>query len=194
MGVNIKDFKVGQEVYIQQREGNLAEYEKYVVVKVGRKFVYVCPEEYMGKSDYEYMWISFKKPNYTELYLEENCEYGWKRRLFPTAKAKNEFVEERELIMWLSGIVLNELRQEKYTLDQLRRVKRVLTDTDKNNGEKNLYVTKTRDNEIILCIRADNEGDAIKEASKCTDGTSDIDWDSCDWIAEKCDNIDIIEG
>lgn len=136
MSVNIKDFKVGQEVYIQQKEGNSVECEKYVVVKVGRKFVYVCSEEYASNSNCEYMWIGFKKPNYTESYLEENCEYGWKRRLFPTAKAKNEFIEERELIMWLSGIVLNELRRGEYTLDQLRKVKQVLTSADDGCNER----------------------------------------------------------
>jgi hypothetical protein len=181
-------------VYIQQEEENSVECKKYVVVKVGRKFVYVCPKEYADNSKYEYMWISFKKPDYTELYLEENCAYGRRRILFPTQSQKNEFIEERELKMWLSHIVLNERRQGKYTLDQLRKVKRVLTGADKNNDEKSLYVVRTRDNEFILCIRAANEENAIKEASKFTDDTSDIDWDSCDWIAEKCDNIDIIEG
>lgn len=117
--MEIKDFKVNDECYVlQENMGRNTQptITKYVVDKVGRKYVTI-------KSILE---TKYEKAAYDEdsNYLVEACEFGEKKKLFKTRYEAEEYVEREELALWLGCISIGEA--EKYTLEQLRKVKEIL--------------------------------------------------------------------
>ena len=117
--MTIKDFTVGQPVCILsfkmsgEREPF---YRETSVVKIGRKYVTTA----YGASQFE------KHPN-IDYALLEHIDYGNCSYLFPTRKEAEEFVERCELTRWLSEATRGSYRL-RYTLDQLRGVKAILTE------------------------------------------------------------------
>lgn len=128
--VGVKDFSVGQMAYmlVANRQGNyLDESIECAVTKIGRKYITV---------DYRGWAVQFGKPDYsdTACYLDERTEIGHHRRLFPSKKAAEEYLEWESLCQWVREAV-NRNRLDAYSLDQLRAVKRILDDPDYKEEE-----------------------------------------------------------
>lgn len=116
--MTIKEFKVGQTVYIigdGRSERNKHHATAAEVVKVGRKYVTIS-----GHWEQKFKDTSERRP-----YLIENTEYGAPRLLFPSKKAVDEYVEREELKIWLQKAA-GWARIDRYTLAQLRAVKKIL--------------------------------------------------------------------
>lgn len=110
--MNIKDFKVGQKVFVldlyRGREKHVIREEQ--VAKVGRKYVYLTTG------------IKYEYCDWCEFGLIEAQDWGNRSFLFASeAHAKME-IEKRELALWLNSLRTN----NKYTLKQLRKVKEIL--------------------------------------------------------------------
>lgn len=119
--MQIKDFSVGQTVYIYGSTRRTAgtELKKAEVAKVGRKYVTLKSR-----------WMEqFKEPNGTAPYLVEQVEYGTPRLLFPSEEAVCEYRETEELREWLMKMTDWD-KIGKYTLDQLRAVREILGGAD----------------------------------------------------------------
>lgn len=133
--MTIKGFKVGQHVVIIGNGGaNRAYHESRVdavVTKVGRKYVSVAPANGSYESKYR------ECDDTTQRYLIEQTEYGSPRLLFPSAHAADLYAEREDLKFWLVkeagwGSV------HKYTLEQLREVRRILESERPVNGPLSL--------------------------------------------------------
>lgn len=116
--MTIKDFKVGQTVYIlgdgrHQRDRFLATAAE--VVKIGRKYVTVSGN-----------WgLQFKDTAASRPYLIEHTEIGTPRLLFPSSESVDEYREREELKAWVRTAAGWE-KIDRYTLAQLRAVKKIL--------------------------------------------------------------------
>lgn len=116
--MTIKDFKVGQTVYLvgdyrtQKDRFRSIEAE---VVKVGRKYVTIS-----GNWGLQFEGTAESRP-----YLIEHTEIGARRLLFPSSKAVDEYREREELKTWLRTAAGWE-KIDCYTLAQLRAVKKIL--------------------------------------------------------------------
>lgn len=124
--MKITDVKVGQTVFImgdgRTRETKFQTYEAQVV-KVGRKYVTISGS-----------WkLQFKEATERRPYLVEQTEIGPPRFLFPSQKAVDDYREREELKAWLWRAVGWE-KTDRYTLGQLREVKKIL-DGPPPNGE-----------------------------------------------------------
>lgn len=122
--MTIKDFKVGQTALVMS--GSLNQKEKYLtyeveVVKVGRKYVTVRTT---GRHE-----MKFEETFGSRLYLLEKTEYGAARLLFSSNEAIEAHKEKRELEKWARD-VFSLSRAERYTLAQLRAVKKILEEAD----------------------------------------------------------------
>lgn len=120
--MKIKDFSVGQTVFIigerirSRGELNIVKAE---VAKVGRKYVTIS-----GR------WAAqFKATAESLPYLVEQTEYGSPRFLFPSEQAFNEYKEREELKDWVRRMAGWD-KINRYTLVQLRAVKKILEETD----------------------------------------------------------------
>lgn len=116
--MTIKDFKVGQTAYILEdrhraNSGTAAEAE---IAKVGRRYVTIRE----GRQE-----TRFYEPANSTTYLVEDRDYGAKRLLFPSTEAVTEHKELISLQSWVQEAT-NWLKVKRYTLAQLREVKRVL--------------------------------------------------------------------
>ena len=120
--MTIKGFVPGQTVYIlgdgsHQRDRFLATVAE--VVKVGRKYVTVSGS-----------WgMQFKETSESRPYLVEHTEYGAPRLLFPSSEAVDEYREREELKVWVRTAVGCD-KIDRYTLAQLREVKKILEGDD----------------------------------------------------------------
>ena len=128
--VGVKDFSVGQTAYmlVANRQGQYVEEPiECSVIKIGRKYVTV---------NYGSWSIQFGKPDFsdTAYYLDERTEIWHHRRLFPSKKATEEYLEWESLCQWVREAV-NRNRLDAYSLDQLRAVKRILDDPDYEEEE-----------------------------------------------------------
>ncbi len=127
--MTIKDFKVGQTVYVMG-DGRW-ERNKYVateaeVVKVGRKYVTIsgnCGTQFKDTSERRY-------------YLIEHIECGTPRILFPSREAADEYREREELKTWVRTAA-GWTNIDRYTLTQLREVKKTLEREEER--EKRIY-------------------------------------------------------
>lgn len=124
--MTIKDFKVGQTVYIigdfrtQKDRFRSIEAE---VVKVGRKYVTISGN-----------WgLQFKGTAASRPYLIEHTEVGAPRLLFPSREAVDEYREREELKTWVRTAAGWE-KIDRYTLAQLREVKKILKEETDNDG------------------------------------------------------------
>lgn len=120
--ITIKDFKKGDTVYIltrncgRNKEQTISE-EK--VASVGRMYVTIGN----GAWSQKYM-------NRESEYLFEKANCGESRLLFRTRKDAEEYIEKDNLALWLGCISVSEA--EKYSIEQLRRVKEILKEKTEN--------------------------------------------------------------
>ena len=120
--MTIKDFKVGQTVFVmgdgsvQRDRFRTAAAE---VVKIGRKYVTISGN-----------WaMQFKETHESNPYLVEHTEYGAPRLLFPSHEAVDDYIEREELKTWVWTAAGWE-KIDRYTLAQLRAVKKILEEAD----------------------------------------------------------------
>lgn len=119
--MTIKDFKVGQTVCIlsyKRYSNREPSYTETTVKKVGRKYVTTAYHD----SQFE----RYPNINYA---LREHVEWGYPSYLFLSQKDAEEYVERCDLAQWLSEATRNPYRL-CYSLDQLRRIKVILTEGD----------------------------------------------------------------
>lgn len=116
--MTIKDFKVGQTVFVMGDGSTQRDRFRTVaaeVVKIGRKYVTTSGN-----------WaMQFKETHESRPYLVEHAEYGVPRLLFPSREAVDEYREREELKTWVRTAAGWE-KIDRYTLAQLREVKRIL--------------------------------------------------------------------
>lgn len=121
--MTIKDFKVGQEVFILiSRKYQIDEEKdliKCVVEKVGSEYVYVKPNNncYLGK---------FFQRDEKDDFLMEYKDYGDRELLFPTKEAAFEYVERRRIFDGLQYAFYYSGNYDRFTLEQLREVQKIL--------------------------------------------------------------------
>lgn len=125
--MRIKDFTVGQVVYAFSYEDIALlkglKPKKYTVAKIGRKYLYaVRGEEVNIKTVPDYLLIGFKEPDYTDDFLEENIDYGYKTILFPDMEMAKDYYHKRKLVKFLASGV----KWESYTLDELKEIQKIL--------------------------------------------------------------------
>ena len=134
--MTIKCFKVGQAVVIAGDGGAARASRKgrteAVVTKVGRKYVTVMP---VG-GGYE---TKYREGDSERLvYLIEETDIGSPRLLLPSVRAADAYYEAEELRLWLvraagwDGV-------HRYSLEQLREVKRILERVRPENGPLTLF-------------------------------------------------------
>lgn len=121
--MTIKDFKVGQTVYILSaafaNEKNSV--ETATVVKVGWKYVTVKDG---GGNEIRFSEYT-AEASYVAPYLLEDRQYAIKRLLFPTAEAVDEYNELSDLQRWFRDAA-SWTKSNLYTLTQLQAVKMIL--------------------------------------------------------------------
>lgn len=116
--MELKDFKVGQTVYVTQRNSAQESFmTQYRVTSVGRK--YIAAEGAAGNSRKFEVWSE------TDPYLVEHKDFGEKMLLFSDKKAAEAHVEGNALRKWLSKAV-DFQKLNRYTIEQLRAVKEIL--------------------------------------------------------------------
>lgn len=117
--MEIGAFKPGQTAYVMgddRRERGGTPVKEVEIAKVGRKYVTIGGRwgerfrETVGKN----------KP-----YLIEEAEYGSPRLLFPTEDAVRDYMEREKLKEWVR-IAAGWEKIDRYTLEQLRAVKKIL--------------------------------------------------------------------
>lgn len=119
--MKIKDFVPGQQVaVITTLSSNKKHLSVLEVKSVGRKYVKVGEGEYTRPYGYCLR-------NEKDEYLTEAKDWGHPELLFPSVKTAEEYLERKELVTH----IVNEFRQflfaeEKYSLDQLRRIKKIM--------------------------------------------------------------------
>ena len=114
--MNIKDFSVGQQVYrleFSARDGRYNVTERKIV-RVGRIYV---------TDDFGCRYLAAPA---VENGVVENIETAGNGYLFPTMEDVENHLENNELKKWLVNLNLYECAG--YTLDQLRRVKEILSE------------------------------------------------------------------
>jgi hypothetical protein len=118
--MDIKSFKLGQTVYIvgdARRPKDKFSAVKAEVAKVGRKYVTISGA-----------WGERFREAYNDRnmpYLIEETEYGSPRLLFPSEDAVREYREREELKEWVR-VAAGWDKIGRYTLEQLRAVKKIL--------------------------------------------------------------------
>lgn len=117
--MNIKDFKIGQKVYICKMNRGYnrpPEITERTVKKIGRKYLAL-----------EGAWEEkFYSADYFHEGLIESVECGDKDYLFPSRVAAEEYIEKENLERWLSCLSA----YGKYSLEQLREVKKILEEQE----------------------------------------------------------------
>lgn len=115
----IKDFKVGDKVYIRENEGN-AEMKEAVVTKVGTKVVTV-----QGQFSSTY---KFKLPENGEtLYLEE-CVNGTRDKLFRTMDDFEDWKEKTEAVKYLYRYFNDSWNMNVMSIDKIRKIMDIIKD------------------------------------------------------------------
>lgn len=116
--VTVKDFSKGNKAYSlimnRGRKGNptIVEVE---VTKVGRTYVTTG----IGYSERKYR-------NWDAEYLYEKVDFGESAMLFKTKEEAENYIEKTELSQWLGWLSVSEA--EKFSLEQLRKVKEILNE------------------------------------------------------------------
>ena len=114
--MNIKDFTVGQTVYMLPAR-RYAMGTPVTVSKVGRVYVTIDRGRPAAK---------FCDTGEGKEYLVEQAEIGSPAKLFPTKIALEAYLEKEEIKKWISRAT-DWSKLNCYTLDQLRRVKEALS-------------------------------------------------------------------
>lgn len=119
----IKDFKPGNTAYslIRGNYNTDTKYriDEYVVISIGRKYVKAAPKNSQNYPKEFYL------NNITDEYLYENRDWGYREMLFLTKEAAEGYIEKEALLFWLRNLT-HYLRDDKYSLEQLREVKKIL--------------------------------------------------------------------
>ena len=97
--------------------------KKYTVAKIGRKYLYAAKgEEVNVKTVPGYLLTGFKEPDYTDDFLEENIDYGYKTILFPDMETAKDYYHKRKLVRLLASGV----KWENCTLEELKEIQKIL--------------------------------------------------------------------
>jgi len=116
--MTIKEFHVGQTVFLMdERRGLKDQYTttQATVAKVGRKYVTI--NDVWGRQ--------FKETHDRRPYLYEHKDAGTPLMLFPSQEAVDTYIEHEELKKWVR-YAASWSKIDRYTLEQLREVKRIL--------------------------------------------------------------------
>ena len=119
--MTIKDFRVGQTVYVLSRiKGKTTHHfiKRYTVLSVGRKYVKAAPE---GVGHPDEFFLDGENDNY----LTENITWREKAKLFLTEAAANDDIEREMLCCWLRKAT-ESYNIVTYTVEQLRAVRKIL--------------------------------------------------------------------
>lgn len=121
--MNIKDFKVGETVYLMNFHGrtqirNEDTIDEVIVVSIGKKYVKV-------RYPYANYNITFNQRDESESYFVEKITYGVANYLFHTQQDIDEYRERKELARWICSKT-QYLRENQYNLKQFREIKRIL--------------------------------------------------------------------
>lgn len=114
--VTIKDFQIGEVAYrLLRNEGTTREpvIRKERISSIGRTYVTTM----YGGNTYRYQ-------SWNREYLLEKVDYGEKALLFRTREELDEYVKKCEIAKWLGRMDIS--MAEKYSYEQLRRVKEIL--------------------------------------------------------------------
>ncbi len=123
--MTIKDYKVGQEVFIMLsgRQGWQIDEEKdlikCVVEKVGSKYVY-------AKANNRCYSEKFFQQDEKDDFLMEYNDYGDRKLLFLTKEAAFDYVERRRIFDGLRCAFYHSINYGRFTLEQLREVQKIL--------------------------------------------------------------------
>lgn len=118
--IDIKDFNVGDAVYIKSGDRNYETLRQATVIKVGRKYITV----------FRHGWkIQYSAEKYCPMALVEK-DAGSPSLLFKSEQAYNDYKELKSLVMWLRNAAAR-MYDATYSLDQLRKVKAILEGNDK---------------------------------------------------------------
>lgn len=120
--MTIKDFIQGKTAYKLTEESKRGELSfaihEYTVVSVGRKYVKV-------QRDGSFFSEEYYKINETDTFLEpKEYDYSRKTKLFISKEDAEDEIERMSLVKWFYK--LHYSNAEKYTLEQLRAVKKIL--------------------------------------------------------------------
>lgn len=121
--MTIKEFHVGQTVFLMgERRGLKTQYTttQATVAKVGRKYVTI--NDAWGRQFGE---TSDHRP-----YLREHKDNGTPLMLFPSQEAVDTYIEHEELKKWVREAA-DWSKIDRYSLEQLREVKRILEQSAK---------------------------------------------------------------
>lgn len=114
--IDIKDFNVGDIVYIKRPYKYDNVLHQAQVAKIGRKYITVR----------EYGWFSqYRAEDYSPLALVEKVDAGSPSLLFKSEQAYMDYEEQQSLEIWLRRVV-NKCGRYDYSLEQLRKVKEIL--------------------------------------------------------------------
>ena len=118
--IDIKDFNVGDAVYIKSADRNYETLRQATVIKVGRKYITV----------FEHGWkTQYSAEDYCPMALVEKVDAGSPSLLFKSEQAYNDYKELKRLVMWLRNAAAR-MYDDTYSLDQLRKVKAILEAKD----------------------------------------------------------------
>lgn len=120
--MNMKDFTVGQTVYVlEEKRGPEREVRtmEYIVVSIGRKYLRASRD---GDSRFP---TEFYEPEGRSDYLREKKDWAEPLKLFTTREAVTDYIEKEMLIHWFHKAT-DHNNTEGYTLEQLRAVKKIL--------------------------------------------------------------------
>lgn len=125
--MKIKDFKVGQEVYVYSDRDLMLlkerEAQVYTVAKIGRKYLYAAKGKHNNvKSVPEYFLQCFREPEWTDEFLELNIDCGCKEIMFPDMEEANDCFEKRKLVRLFE----TKVSWNQYKIDDLRKIKNIL--------------------------------------------------------------------
>ena len=115
--ITVKDFKKGDAVYsLLRNTGINAEsvISQVEVKSVGR--TYVTTKEGVWEKRYQ---------SWGDEYLYEKTDVGEARLLFITKEDAENYVEKCNLALWLGSVSVRQA--ESYSLEQLRRIKEILS-------------------------------------------------------------------
>lgn len=125
--MDIKDFKVGQTVYIEltgnAERGKVGEnlIEEWQISRVGKKYIYAKKNEYMNEipflKDGRYGNQWFQKTDYCVDYI-----------LYATKKELEDKLEKEQIFDEVYGFFRRYDAIGKITLEQLKEIKRILSE------------------------------------------------------------------
>ena len=110
--MNIKDFKVGDKVYIVEKLHRRETIREDEVIKVGNKYITTKRDE-----------LKFYLNNENDTFLTINRDWGEKELLFKNEQELKDYEEYKTL---KSELYDKLCRLEEYSLDQLRKIKEII--------------------------------------------------------------------